>query len=286
MPDPGNSPSSGIQELVIDRVGETAHERTSDFLAVEEPLEIRLAFGDEDSRSQQSISITMRTPGDDFELAAGFLLSEGLVESREQIRSIRHCGRPSDGSLSNVVLVDLAPSAVVDVGRLKRHFYTTSSCGVCGKGSIEALQVGNPTPLPVSGNAARRHVIRSLPSRLAEAQTNFARTGGLHAAGLFDLAGSLLALREDVGRHNAVDKLIGGELLAGRVPLPDRILMLSGRVSFELVQKALIAAIPIVVAVGAPSSLAIETARAFRMTVIGFTREDRFNLYSGEERIV
>lgn len=285
MPDPHSS-SPDIRELVIDRIGGSERERASDFLAVEEPLEIRLELGEEGSRHRQSISITMRTPGDDFELAAGFLLSEGLVGSREQIRSIRHCGIPEGARSSNVVLVDLAPAVKVDVGRLQRHFYTTSSCGVCGKGSIEALQVGTPSPLPLSGSGIRRDVIQSLPAALAAAQRNFARTGGLHAAGLFDLDGSLLELREDVGRHNAVDKVIGGELLAGRLPLSDRVLMLSGRVSFELVQKALIASIPIVVAVGAPSSLAIETARAFRMTVVGFTREDRFNLYSAEERIL
>jgi len=236
---------------------------------VEEPLEIRLG--------QQTISITMRTPGHDSELAAGFLFSEGILSSAGQIQDII--------SSKNSVTVDLKPDIEVDLDRLQRHFYTTSSCGVCGKASIEALRMQACPVLPCESPLVASAVIHRLPAILLEDQRVFERTGGLHGAALFDPAGNLLVVREDVGRHNAVDKVIGEEVLGGRIPLSDKLLLVSGRTSFELVQKALMAGVPILAAVGAPSSLAVETARRFNLTLLGFVRDGRFNIYSGASRI-
>jgi FdhD protein len=231
-----------------------------DLLAVEEPLQIRA--------NGRDLSITMRTPGHDRELAAGFLFTEGILKVPEDILSI--------ATGENSVTLTLADG--VDPGTA-RNFYTTSSCGVCGKASIESLHhaaCGRLSPAQAS-----RAVIHGLPEKLRAAQSVFEHTGGLHGAALFDAAGNLELVREDVGRHNAVDKLIGAAFLAGRLPLDHRILMLSGRASFELVQKAVMAGIPIVAAVGAPSSLAVQTALRFGMTLLGFVRENRFNIYSG-----
>jgi len=240
-----------------------------DLLAVEDPLEIRLG--------EKTISITMRTPGHDPELAAGFLFTEGILEGTHQIREIQHS--------KNSITVRLNPDVEVDFERLQRNFYTTSSCGVCGKASIEALRMQGCPVLPRSSAAIQAAVIHRLPQVQRDEQAVFARTGGLHAAALFDFQGNLILLREDVGRHNAVDKLIGAEMLAGRTPLADKLLLVSGRASFELTQKALMAGIPILAAVGAPSSLAVETAQRFNMTLLGFVRDSRFNIYSGAERI-
>ncbi len=254
-----------------------------DLLAVEEPLEIRL--------NDKSISITMRTPGHDFELAAGFLFSEGILHDAAQIREIRWSpvanGNPRQ--LGNSVTVELNPGVDVDLDRLDRHFYTTSSCGVCGKASIEAIQAqmemqGCPV-LPRDSPVVASSVIHLLPEALRRAQPVFERTGGLHAAALFLSDGTLQLLREDVGRHNAVDKLVGAEMLASHIPLSDRLLFVSSRASFELVQKAVMAGIPILAAVGAPSSLAVETAQRFHLTLLGFVRDSRFNIYSGASRI-
>jgi len=240
-----------------------------DLLAVEEPLEIRL--GD------KTISITMRTPGQDAELAAGFLFTEGILEGPHQILDIQHA--------KNSIAVQINPDVEVDFERLQRNFYTTSSCGVCGKASIEALRMQGCPVLPRSSTAMDATLIHGLPQAQRNEQAVFQRTGGLHAAALFDLKGNLILLREDVGRHNAVDKLIGAEMLAGRTPLSNTLLLVSGRASFELTQKALMAGIPILAAVGAPSSLAVETAQRFNMTLLGFVRDGRFNIYSGAERI-
>ncbi|HWY47237.1 MAG TPA: formate dehydrogenase accessory sulfurtransferase FdhD [Bryobacteraceae bacterium] len=240
-----------------------------DLLAVEEPLEIRL--GD------KTISITMRTPGHDAELAAGFLFTEGILDGPLQILDIQHA--------KNSIAVQINPDVEVDFERLQRNFYTTSSCGVCGKASIEALRIQGCPVLPRSSTAIEAALIHRLPEAQRNEQAVFQRTGGLHAAALFDLKGNLILLREDVGRHNAVDKLIGAEMLAGRTPLSDTLLLVSGRASFELTQKALMAGIPILAAVGAPSSLAVETAQRFNMTLLGFVRDGRFNIYSGTERI-
>jgi FdhD protein len=250
-----------------------------DLLAVEEPLEIRL--GD------KSISITMRTPGNDFELAAGFLFTEGIIESAAQIQDIRwsQVANGSPRQIGNSVTVELNPDVAVDLDRLQRHFYTTSSCGVCGKASIEAIEAQGCPVLPRNTPLVQSAVIHGLPDAVRRAQPVFERTGGLHAAALFSNDGELLLLREDVGRHNAVDKLVGAEMLANRVPLGERLMFVSSRASFELVQKALMAGIPILAAVGAPSSLAVETSQRFNMTLLGFVRDGRFNIYSGASRI-
>ena len=252
-----------------------------DLLAVEEPLEIRL--------DDKSISITMRTPGHDFELAAGFLFSEGILHDAAQIREIRwsQIANGNPRQVGNSVTVELNPGVEVDLDRLERHFYTTSSCGVCGKASIEAVQMqmqGCPV-LPRSSPIVESRVVHGLPGALRRAQPVFERTGGLHAAALFSPDGTLQLLREDVGRHNAVDKLIGAEMLAGHIPLGDHLIFVSSRASFELVQKALMAGIPILAAVGAPSSLAVETAQRFNLTLLGFVRDSRFNIYSEASRI-
>lgn len=257
-----------------------------DKLAVEEPLEIRLEYGPAGARARKSISITMRTPGDDFALAAGFLFSEQIVRRGDQIAHIRFCGPPVGAQrLRNTVRVALRPDADVAIERLERHFYTTSSCGVCGKSSLEALRLAScPTP-PAGAPLVRAAVIHQLPGRLRAAQEVFEQTGGLHAAALFDADGELHLLREDVGRHNAVDKLVGTQLLAGMVPLHERLLFVSGRASFELVQKAVVAGIPILAAVGAPSSLAVALAEEHQLTLIGFVRDQRFNIYTCPWRV-
>lgn len=253
---------------------------THDALAIEEPLEIRLGFDHDGARQHQSISITMRTPGDDFDLAAGFLFTEGIVQLARHIADIQHCG-----GQENIVKVELATDVPVDFARLQRHFYTSSSCGVCGKTSIEALHANACPTLPKATWQIAAEVIHDLPAKLRAAQAVFDSTGGLHAAALFHPTGELIALREDVGRHNAVDKLIGAAMQAGNTPLHDHLLLVSGRASFELVQKALMGGLPLLAAVGAPSSLAVELAAEFGMTVIGFVRDGRFNIYCGAERI-
>ncbi len=258
-----------ILTVPVQRVEGEAVTPFQDLLAVEEPLEIRI--GD------ATVSITMRTPGHDPELAVGFLFTEGILTHAGQIRSITQA--------SNSVVFELKADVEVDLARLERHFYTTSSCGVCGKASIEALRASNcpviarDTPVFASG------LIHDLPEKLRQAQAVFDRTGGLHAAALFDTTGELRSLREDVGRHNAVDKIAGAEMLAGRTPCFDRLLFVSGRTSFELVQKTLMAGIPILAAVGAPSSLAVEVAQRFGITLLGFVRGRRFNIYTGAQRI-
>jgi FdhD protein len=249
-----------------------------DTLATEEPLEIRVAGPD---GVTQQVAVTMRTPGGDFELAAGFLFTEGLIVPGDVSR-VAYCDDLEDEEQRyNVVTVTL--ERAFDAEKLRRNFYATSSCGVCGKAALDDIEVrcapvGPGPDVPVS-------VLVSLPEKLREAQKVFERTGGLHAAGLFTAAGDLVTLREDVGRHNAVDKVIGEQLLAGRIPLSDHVLQVSGRASFEIVQKALAARIPFVAAVSAPSSLAIDLARESGMTLVGFVRGPEFNAYSGSERL-
>ncbi len=269
-------------------------EEFDDLLAVEEPLEIRLAFTEAGKFIHRAISITMRTPGDDGELAAGFLFTEGILALPDQVKQIRHCGlkiRKSKGVIdrvsalnSNTIRVELADGVNIDFKRLERHFYTSSSCGVCGKSSIEALR-SNVEKLADDGFSITPDVVCALPEKLVAEQTAFAKTGGLHASALFSAGGELEIIREDVGRHNALDKVIGAKFLAGHLPLSSKLLLVSGRASFELVQKALVAGIPVMAAVGAPSSLAVELAREYGMTLIGFLRDGRFNVYSGEQRL-
>jgi FdhD protein len=264
-------------------VGRTA----IDALAVEEPLELRLLCGPHGHRRDEPLSITMRTPGSDLELAVGFLVGEGIVRGKEAILSVGHEGRAvrPDGT-SNVVKVVLAEDIRVDLARLERHFYTTSSCGVCGKTSIEALRMTLHPVLPDRSPLVPARILHALPDVLRASQATFDATGGLHAAALFDTTGKLLYLREDVGRHNAVDKVVGALALTDALPATAAILLVSGRASFELVQKARMAGVPLLAAVGAPSSLAVDLARDGGMTLVGFLRDDRFNVYAGPDRIV
>ena len=274
-----------VKRVQIQRFGADGGNR-DDVVATEEPLEIRLSYAQPDGRrAQKSISITMRTPGSDEELAAGFLLTEGIIAGPAELDAIGPCGPPAANGLINVVRVDLAPGVEVDLARLERHFYTSSSCGVCGKASLEAVAVQGRYEL--RGNALRISAdnLGALPERLRGMQSVFDRTGGLHASGLFDAAGQVRASREDVGRHNALDKLIGRALLKDELPLSDCGVVVSGRASFELMQKAMMAGIPILAAVGAPSSLAVEFAEEFGMTLVGFLQANRFNAYSRRDRI-
>ena len=259
----------------------TAQTEIADDLATEEPLEIRLAAG----ALTRSVAVTMRTPGNDFELAAGFLLSEGVVHSRDEISTISYCIDPEIDleQRYNIVNVALAGEALPALDRLERHFTMTSACGVCGKATIDALQTRAARiedPLRVD-----LRFLGTLPEKMREAQRVFASTGGLHAAALFDAGGTLLALREDVGRHNALDKIVGWALMQDRIPLRGCVVLVSGRASFELVQKSIVAGIPILCAVSAPSSLAVQLADTFGVTLAGFVRGERANVYSGRERI-
>ena len=259
----------------------------SDLLAVEEPLEVRVVTEVSGRRARHSIAVTMRTPGHDFELAAGFLHGEGAVTEAAQVAGITYCDDGPAAAARNVVEVTLAPGAAFDPSRFSRNVYTSSSCGVCGRGSIELVRAALPEPgLPVAGPRLDGGMLLELPRRLAAAQATFAATGGLHAAALFDSAGALEMVREDVGRHNAVDKVVGALLLTGRLPAGHGVLLVSGRASFELVQKALLAGLPALAAVGAPSSLAVDLAREHGMTLVGFLRDGRFNVYAGRHRLV
>ena len=258
-----------ILTVPVQRVEGQTRTPLQDLLAVEDPLEIRL--------NGQVVSLTMRTPGHDPELAVGFVFSEGILQSAEQIAEV------TQGP--NSVDLRLKPGQDIDFERLQRNFYMTSSCGVCGKASIEALYAAECPTIARGIPVFEAQSIHSLPEKLREAQRVFDHTGGLHAAALFDAAGNLTTLREDVGRHNAVDKVIGAQLLAGRTPCSNSLLLVSSRASFELMQKALMAGIPILAAVGAPSSLAVEVAQRFGMTLLGFVRDGRFNIYSGADRI-
>ena len=253
-----------------------------DAIAVEEPLEIRLLFRENGELTDQSISITMRTPGNDLELALGFLFTESIIQGYDQIESAAPAtARPG----CNVVRIQLKPDTRFDPKLLQRNFYTTSSCGVCAKSSLEALRVSGVSRIESNSFRVSADVVRSLPGKLRQAQSVFASTGGLHAAGLFGPRGRLLLVREDVGRHNAVDKIVGERLSTGQAPVTGKILLVSGRTSFEIVQKTLRLGAPILAAVSAPSSLAIQLAKEFGLTLLGFVRGERFNIYSGAERI-
>ncbi len=252
-----------------------------DNLATEEPLEIRLV------NPSKTVAITMRTPGNDFDLVAGFLYSEGIINHQKDIQQISYCVDPNvDGEQRyNIVNVNLREGLQPDLHTLERHFFTSSACGVCGKMSIESLKLKGFSPIE-SNLSLTPNLIYTLSEKLRSAQGIFTKTGGLHAAALFDFQGNLLKLREDVGRHNALDKLIGSAFFSSEIPLNNHIVMVSGRSSFEILQKCITANVPIICAVSAPSSLAVTLAKEFNVTLIGFLREKRFNIYSGWERIV
>ncbi len=268
---------SSTTRVEVFRVEEGARNRRGDSLATEEPMEIRV---DQPGAKQRSVAVTMRTPGDDFALAAGFLFTEGLITAQADVESIRYCSVPRDEQHYNVVSVSVTRSIELEA---QRNFYATSSCGICGKASLDLIDVQCP-PIP-DGPVVQAATIVGLPRELRRAQSLFDQTGGLHAAALFRPTGRLVTSHEDVGRHNAVDKLIGSELLAGHLPLSDSVLLVSGRASFEIVQKAATAGIPIICAVSAPSSLAVDAARRFGLTLIGFLRDEHFNIYTRADRI-
>lgn len=275
-----------VAHVNITKVNGTSTDKTVDLLAAEEPLEIRLGFGPHDERLQKSISVTMRTPGNDFELALGFLFTEGIIESADQVLKIQYCTEVNTiENLENIVRVELHPDVVIDFNQLQRNFYTSSSCGVCGKESIESVKTVCRFTAPRNSFSVASSLILQLPQLLREQQSVFEHTGGIHAAALFNHTGQLIHLREDVGRHNALDKLIGACVGKKTVPLHQHILLLSGRASFELIQKAAMAGIQVVCAVGAPSSLAVALSQEFDITLIGFLRDNRFNIYNRPDRI-
>lgn len=277
--------SKKIKPVTILKVDAQRQVELEDQLAIEEPLEIQIEYGTAENRQRKNISITMRTPSNDAELAIGFLLTEGILKNYSQVKKIQHIPRWDPEPEENTILVELNEEVEVDLKKMERHFYTTSSCGVCGKASIEAIQMQNFSALPKNYPVFFAERIHYFPKVLLEKQSIFAQTGGLHAAALFDTMGKLHLLREDVGRHNAVDKLIGAACMVNMLPLEDFLILVSGRASFELIQKSVMAGIPILAAVGAPSSLAIQLAKEVGMTVLGFVREKRFNVYSHQERL-
>jgi FdhD protein len=277
--------SPAHREVHIDALRDAGDARRADAIAVEEPLEIRLMRdglpeADENGGTGRSISITMRTPGHDAELAAGFLYGEGMLREGRDIVDIGHCG-----PTGNVIRVTARADLPLDLANLARNFYTTSSCGVCGKASIEAV-TRTAGPRRISSDlVVRESVLRALPDTLKRAQAGFAETGGMHAVGLFTAAGDLVASREDVGRHNAMDKLVGAGLRAGELPWSERVVLLSGRASFELLQKAMMAGAPVVAAIGAPSTLAVELAESAGITLVAFLRSGGCNVYCNPGRV-
>lgn len=272
-----------IEKTSIKRINERSVHQVDDFVAAEEPLEIRLEFGEISNRHQKNISVTMRTPGNDFELSLGFLYTEGIIESFEDIHSIKYCLQ-AESSNENIVKVYLKEGIQPDLQGLERNFYSNSSCGICGKSSIESIKITRQKTESKS-ITTDSSIIYSLIETVRKQQTVFELTGGLHASSLFSIDGDFLFLREDIGRHNALDKLIGYAFTNNLLPLDNHILFLSGRISFELIQKSVMAGIKIIVAVGAPSSLAVSLAKEFDITLIGFLKKDRFNIYSGDKRI-
>ena len=280
--------NSPVKELQIDAVRSAGNTRRNDVIAVEEPLEIRLMRdglpeADENGGTGRSISVTMRTPGHDAELAVGFLYGEGILREPRDVVDAGHCG-----PTGNILRVTARADLPLDLARLQRNFYSTSSCGICGKASIDAVTAsagGRRVTGASSGMVVREPVLRGLPDKLRAAQAGFAETGGMHAVGLFSADGELVALREDVGRHNAMDKLVGAALLANELPWSERVLLLSGRASFELLQKAMMAGVPLVAAIGAPSTLAVELAESAGITLVAFLRPGGCNIYCNGWRV-
>jgi FdhD protein len=278
---------SEIKRISITKVNDAESIETTDALAIEEPLEIRLEYILNGEPKVQNVSVTMRTPGNDAELAAGFLFTEGIIKNTNEIGNIDHCFIACAENKENVILVKLKEGVIPNLQNSDRNFYTTSSCGVCGKGSIDAIRtVGSFTRQEKSTIFLNSELLHQLPAILRFRQQVFAETGGLHASALFSVDAELLIVREDVGRHNALDKMIGASLMKNWLPLNNHILLLSGRASFELIQKAVMAGIKIIAAVGAPSSLAVELAAEFDVTLVGFLRNQGFNIYTAGHRIL
>ena len=269
-----------VEHIIIQKISAGKISETDDKVAVEEPLEIQLAYSTDTGRMQKNIAITMRTPGNDEELAAGFLFTEGIIKNITAIQKIKQ-----QSVDENRVLVTLHENIVPVLANASRNFYSTSSCGICGKASINAIRTVSLYGDEKDNICINSSILYHLQDKLKKQQKIFEDTGGIHASALFDLNGNFIMLREDVGRHNALDKIIGAALLNKQLPLNNGILFLSGRAGFELVQKAAMAGIKIIAAVGAPSSLAVELAKETGITLIGFLRNDRFNIYSGEQRI-
>jgi len=274
-----------IDEIPVIKVRALEYADTTDELAAEEPLEIRLEYGPDFHREVKNVSVTMRTPGNDAELAVGFLFTEGIIRSVDEVMFVRHSFTCAENR-QNVIQVSLRSNFIPNLNSADRNFYTTSSCGVCGKSSIGSIRTVNQFTQVTDNNSISATLMYTLPELLAEQQEIFEQTGGLHASALFSSYGELLLVREDVGRHNALDKLIGAALNEEMLPLNDKVLILSGRASFELVQKAAMAGINIIAAVGAPSTLAVQLANEFNITLCGFLRGKRFNIYTSPQRII
>ncbi len=273
-------------QLPVIKVRDLSRMVSDDLIPVEEPLEIRLAYFADNSGKLQNLAVTMRTPGNDMELAAGFIFTEGIIKRYSDIEKIEYVFGDCSENKHNIIQVTLKNNAAPNLSNTQRNFYTTSSCGVCGKASINAIRaVSSFQPQSSIHHRIDPDFLISLPHKLLHHQKIFADTGGLHACALFDMNGNMLITREDVGRHNALDKLIGAGLLENKIPLRNSILLLSGRASFELIQKAAMAGIEIVAAIGAPSSLAVSLATEFGISLVGFLRDSRFNIYSGDHRI-
>jgi len=268
-----------IRRFQIQKFQNQAFQTIEDALAIEEPLEIRVAYGNLTQRQKFSLTVTMRTPGNDEDLATGFLLSEGIIETKEDIIAIEKTLTRHADSVDNILLVQLSPTVDFDASNLQRHFYTNASCGVCGKTNIDVVSTKSSYDLPAKKVEITPEILMQLPEKLKTKQSLFTQTGGIHAAALFDFNGNLKLIREDIGRHNAVDKLIGAALKKEGLPLHDYLIVVSGRAGFELVQKSMMAGIPMLAAVGAPSSLAIDLARDCGMQLVGFLKERGFNLY-------
>jgi len=275
-----------IESINISRFDNGKFEATNDLVVVEEPMEIRLGYGQLENREEESIVITMRTPGNDFELAVGFLFSEGIIKHKSDVLSVKYCfPNKQIQKDKNVVRVELVPELEIDLSKQKRNFFAHSGCGICGKETIDAVYKTVSHEKSDSNVQVSIETIINIPLKTVEKQVNYKNTGGIHSASIFDTIGDLLAIKEDVGRHNAVDKILGDFLLNKEDTLNNKVLFLSGRMGFELVQKASMASIPVIVSVGAPTSLSVKLGRELGMTLIGFTREGKFNVYCGEERI-
>ena len=262
-------------------------ENIEDLISIEEPLEISLRFKDKEKWITKSLSITMRTPGHDEDLVRGFLFNEQIIQNIKDIENIESFGdKVGQYNIQNKILVTLNNSQNVNISKIKREFLTNSSCGVCGKSSLDALEIIKKDKTPKSNPKLRKEIIINSPSILRKNQSEFAKTGGIHASGLFSSNGSLISLREDVGRHNALDKMIGDSLLNNYLKPNDQFITCSGRLNFELVQKVLMTNIGLMIGVGAPTSLAIDLANRFDMTLVGFVKEDSFNIYTNNQKVI